>query len=398
MPATRAWSTAGCGLGGHGGLRAWSAGRDVACHAVEHRPRVHRSDIGHSTRGTSAGSDSSVRSSAIDLAAQLAPGRPSTAGRRAPGSCRRARRSRPGSCARRSGGRGSSGSRPGSVSSSWRIAVRVDHRRRSTSFVGEAAVRSGAGSPPRAARRATTCGTRPRPPSPPARCRRSSCRCSAISSTLGDRPSSCCSCSTALVISGLSSLALRGHAHAPRVVAEVAADLADHGRHGERDEVRAHLGVEPVDRLDEAERARPGTDRRTTRRAGRTGGRRAGDPRVLDDDLVAELADSLRSLRRRAEPTRRPSSSYDESSECGHRSAWRVSCGRLDDPIRMRSSMNAMSCSSDDGVEHGRGEPTSLRPRSSDVAGVVASTTNESSVDLESQRDGACGCRSGSAA
>lgn len=43
--------------------------------------------------------------------------------------------------------------------------------------------------------------------------------------------------------------------HHPRLVAEVAADLAEDGRCREARELAAALGIEPVDRLDEPDRA-----------------------------------------------------------------------------------------------------------------------------------------------
>ena len=46
-----------------------------------------------------------------------------------------------------------------------------------------------------------------------------------------------------------------GHVHAPRAIAEVTADLADDRRHGIRRELDAALELEPVDRLDQADRA-----------------------------------------------------------------------------------------------------------------------------------------------
>jgi len=46
-----------------------------------------------------------------------------------------------------------------------------------------------------------------------------------------------------------------GHVHRPRLVAEVPADLPDDGRHRIAREVDAAIDVEPVDRLDEADRS-----------------------------------------------------------------------------------------------------------------------------------------------
>ena len=43
------------------------------------------------------------------------------------------------------------------------------------------------------------------------------------------------------------------HVDRPAVVAEVALDLADDGRHGERREREPTIGIEPVDRLQQAE-------------------------------------------------------------------------------------------------------------------------------------------------
>ena len=63
------------------------------------------------------------------------------------------------------------------------------------------------------------------------------------------------------------------HAHGPRAVAEVAADLAEDRRRREARELEAALGLEAVDRLDQADRARPGRGRRAARRGPRSGAR-----------------------------------------------------------------------------------------------------------------------------
>ena len=79
-------------------------------------------------------------------------------------------------------------------------------------------------------------------------------RCSARSDVVGAWPSVALRRSVAdeQLEPRLGRLARR--AHGPRVVAQPAAHLADHGRHGVADEVGAEAGVEALERLGQAER------------------------------------------------------------------------------------------------------------------------------------------------
>ena len=52
---------------------------------------------------------------------------------------------------------------------------------------------------------------------------------------------------------GLSFFDAARHFDRPTEITEVPADFAEHGRHGERQEIRALVDVEAVDRIDQAQ-------------------------------------------------------------------------------------------------------------------------------------------------
>ena len=98
----------------------------------------------------------------------------------------------------------------------------------------------------------------------------------ATSATVGARPSSWLRSRAQRSTSPAQHLQRPVHVHGPGAVAEVPADLAEDRRRGERAEREPATRVEPVHRLDQPDRRRPGAGRRTARCGRRTGGRSSG--------------------------------------------------------------------------------------------------------------------------